>query len=567
MAVHASEHRTLKKPRRLLTVVATAAALAVATLAGASPALASAAPSGAAPAASAPAAAQSTAVTLIPRGSEWKWQYVGSWPTGWNTASFSDSTWRKGTAPLGWGKLTKTTVKYSGSLSRIPLSMQFRKSFTVKDPAALKDVKLSVMADDGVVVYVNGTEVGRKNLPTGKITAASYANKAPNSTAAKELVTFTVPAKALKAGTNVVSASTHLNWRKTPTVGFDAKLVATQGGGLTAPAQSPAPSPTPKPTTSPAPSPQPTTNPAACGAQAKLAPACGALWGVYTTQGANLTSAVTDLESKVDRKFDITLRYHDFSNHQHQGQFPDAAEQALGKDRTLLFAWQSRVSDTKTDIAWARIAKGEMDGFIDSAATRIKAYGQQVMIAFDPEFDNQKKKGPIEDYVRAYQRIHDRFAAKGVTNVTWLWISTGYLGAGNDQHIMDGYPGDKYVDWIGYDPYNFYTCNGTGWSTFEQKVANPYKFFVSQGLGDKPQLLSEYGTSYDPANPTRATQWHKDIPAALKKYPNIKGLVRFNSSGVLSTGEKCSLHLDNGPGMLASFKQAGLDPYVNTRKN
>ncbi|EEB9150725.1 hypothetical protein XL14_24180, partial [Salmonella enterica subsp. enterica serovar Paratyphi B] len=112
----------------------------------------------------------------------------------------------------------------------------------------------------------------------------------------------------------------------------------------------------------------------------------------------------------------------------------------------------------------------------------------------------------------AYRRVHDRFAARGVTNVAWAWVSTGYLGAGNDDRILDGYPGDDYVDWIGYDPYNFYTCNDTEWTTFKDKIQPKYDFFVEHGLGDKPQLLSEYGTSYNVSDPALATAWHRDIP-------------------------------------------------------
>ncbi|MCT1477567.1 glycosyl hydrolase [Microbacterium sp. p3-SID336] len=311
-----------------------------------------------------------------------------------------------------------------------------------------------------------------------------------------------------------------------------------------------------------------TVTPSSCGPQGKLAPSCGALWGVYTTEGATLTTAVTDLEAKVGRRFDITLRYHDFSNHIHQGLFPDSAEQELGRTRTLLFAWQSRVSDTNTNIPWWKVAGGAMDGFIDAAADRVKAYGQQVMIAFDPEFDadNNRDKGTTADYARAYRRVHDRFAAKGVSNVTWLWVSTGYLGAGNDARIMAGYPGNAYVDWVGFDPYNFYTCNGTAWTSFENKVASRSQFFIDQGLGSKPQILSEYGTSYNAANTTLSTSWHREIPAALRQHPQIKAVVRFNAGGALGTGQQCQLQLNNGPGMLTSFRDAGLDPYVNTRQ-
>lgn len=509
-----------------------------------------------------PTASTATAITLLPRGSQWRWRYAaGAWPTGWQSTSFADSAWKSGAAPLGWGSGTRTAVTPEGTPASKPLSIQFRSKFTIPTDKVISDVRLSFRADDGAVIYVNGIEISRVNLPSGGLSANSYATAAPNAATAAQLHTVTIPASALRSGTNTIAASTHLNWRATPTVSFDAEVVA-KATTTTAPA--PAPTlegkPAPITTSKPAPAPAPGAGDV-CGAQGYLAPDCGALWGAYTIKGDTLTTAITGLEQRVGRQFDITLRYHDFSTSAHQGLFPDSHEQTLGQNRTLLFAWQARVAGTNTDIKWASIARGEWDSYIDSAATRVKAFGKPVMIAFDPEFD-RFDKGTMAEYIAAYKRVHDRFAAKGVSNVAWLWVSTGYIGAGNDKKIAAGYPGDAYVDWVGFDPYNFYTCNGSNWTTFENEVKGPHDFLVNSGWGDKPQILMEYGTEFDEANPARSTQFYKDIPSVLKKFPNIKALVRFDAGSGTSS---CDMRIDNGAGMVDAFAKAGLDPWVNTR--
>jgi beta-mannanase len=282
---------------------------------------------------------------------------------------------------------------------------------------------------------------------------------------------------------------------------------------------------------------------------------------VYTLQGTSPVTAVTDLESEVGRRFDLTLRYHDFSTHPTLGVFPDASERTLGTNRTLFMSWQARVGSTNTNLKWADIANGSYDSFITSAATRLKAWNRPVIIAFDAEFDNLTSlKGPVSDYVLAYRRIVDMFRAAGVTNVAWAWVPTGYLGAGNDARTLAGYPGDSYVDWVGYDPYNFYKCNNASWKTFEQTIAPTYNWFVSKGLGKKPFLLSEYGTQYDSANPSASTQWYADIPGVLQRYPNLKGLIRFDADGVVNSGAHCNMWIDNGPGMKTAFANAGHSP-------
>ena len=352
-------------------------------------------------------------------------------------------------------------------------------------------------------------------------------------------VRWSVPASMLQDGRNTVAAVSLLNYKATPDVSFDLSLTGTRSAAL----------------------PQPAPAPGSCGSHGMYAPLCGALWGIYTLNGTDGAAAVTDLEAEVGRSFDLTLRYHDFSNHPSQGLFPDAWERTLGGSRILFMSWQARVSSSNTDLTWADIANGRYDSFISSAATRMKAWDRPVIIAFDAEFDRlTAKKGPVADYVRAYRRIVDMFRAAGVSNVAWAWVPTGYLGEGNDTRTLAGYPGDSYVDWVGYDPYNFFRCTNSRWKTFEETIAPTYQWLVEHGLGNKPFLLSEYGTQYDAANPSASTQWYADIPEVLPRYPNLKALVRFDADGVVVSGARCGLWIDNGPGMKEAFAAAGRTP-------
>ncbi|WP_433180995.1 hypothetical protein [Actinoallomurus sp. CA-150999] len=301
-----------------------------------------------------------------------------------------------------------------------------------------------------------------------------------------------------------------------------------------------------------------------CGADAKLMPKCGAYWGIYSVQGASLTSAVTDIEGKAGRRFDIVLRFHDFSNKPGPGVFPDDSERELGRSRLLFFAWESKLYGKQQSYKWRDIAAGTYDrSVIQPVANRVKAYGRKVFMSFDPEMDRHMTKGELKgneaEYVAAARHVHDVFAKAGVTNVVWVWVVTGALSGDNPQRILHSYPGDAYADWVGWDPYNFYKCHGGQWRTFDEKIGQTYRFFEKNGLGKKPFILPEYGTQFDPADPKRSLQWYREIPGVLKqKYPNIAGLVRFDA------GPGCNLKVDNGPGMLNSYAETGRDPYLNT---
>ncbi|HLQ81633.1 MAG TPA: fibrinogen-like YCDxxxxGGGW domain-containing protein [Brachybacterium sp.] len=185
-------------------------------------------------------------VTAIPAGGEWTYRYETAVPEAdWTSTGFDDSDWADGTAPLGWGHGdlgTELTVEGTK-----PLTAYFRRSFTVEDATQIAALELTTRADDGIVVYVNGTEVTRQNMPDGAIGHGTYATAAPTAAAAlANPVHVTVPGNLVVTGENVVTAEVHLNYRSTPTVSYDL-------GATLVPGDQPAPEPEPDPDPEPEP--------------------------------------------------------------------------------------------------------------------------------------------------------------------------------------------------------------------------------------------------------------------------------------------------------------------------
>lgn len=318
-----------------------------------------------------------------------------------------------------------------------------------------------------------------------------------------------------------------------------------------APTPTPTSSPSSTPTVAAPPVPPPTSS---CSVSRTLVPSCGVYWGAYThpTGSENWETAFTDLEAQSGTKLDIVYRYHDFSGTGTNGAFPDAYEQKLAASGHLLMDnWQSDVFATHAVYSWADVAAGKFDAsVIDPEAARIKAFGKPIFIGFDHEMDSQVgTEGTPADYVAAYRHIHDRFAALGVTNVIWVWTIEGQ--SGHDYLYKSLYPGDAYVDWIGYDPYNFATCHGTAWKSFDQTVTPDYQWLEANGFGDKPFMLPEYGTVPDPSNANAAAAWYGQIQSTLNNDPNIKALLAWDSSA-----GGCDTQL-TGPGEMSAFGQAG----------
>jgi Glycosyl hydrolase family 26 len=303
-----------------------------------------------------------------------------------------------------------------------------------------------------------------------------------------------------------------------------------------------------------------------CRLTEKLVPSCGALWGAYVSSGAgqDWTSPFTDVERSVGRRFDIVKRYHDWSNAGEDGQFPDSAEQTLGARgaRILFFAWTSGIYSTGSHVMWRDIARGVYDdSVIVPEARRILSWRLPVFLDFDHEMEGQdrRKDGSPAEYIAAYQHIHDVFDSQGVTNVIWVWTSTGWLA--NVDRIAASYPGDAYVDWIGYDPYNFYTCNGSAWKTPTQTVEPFYDWLIHSGHRNKPFMLAEYGSVTKDGDSNALGMWYGAMAGTLANFPNLKAVVQFDSA----TSSACDFRVTTSASALAGFARSALSPYVNVR--
>jgi hypothetical protein len=281
----------------------------------------------------------------------------------------------------------------------------------------------------------------------------------------------------------------------------------------------------------------------------KLVPRSGALWG-----SSQVTSG---LEHRLGREFAIAHFYNDWDDN-----FPTPAERARATNGSILFIdWTPQIFGASTTFSWASIAGGSHDAVIDAAADRINAFGQKLFFSFDHEPESGVGKlGTVAEFAAAYRHIHHRFAAKGVDNVVWVWNVMGYSGH-YDMYANDLYPGDAYVDWIAWDPYNWYTCRGLAWTSFGDKVAQFYGWLQQHGFGDKPFMLAEYGTPERPGFSDAKAEWFAGIPAALQnRLPNVKALVYFQHPGRVPG---CDWRVDTSPQSIAAFAAVGRHSYFN----
>ncbi len=173
--------------------------------------------------------AEITGTTLVPTGSTWKYlddgsdqdSVSGDWA--WYDPQFDDNSWAAGPAQLGYGDGDEvTTLDYGGDLNNKYITYYFRQEFEVSDPGQFSELTLRLLKDDGAVVYLNGQEVVRSNMPGGAFDYLTLASAAAVEGVFDE---FSISVADLVTGTNVLAVEVHQVLPTSSDISFDLNLV------------------------------------------------------------------------------------------------------------------------------------------------------------------------------------------------------------------------------------------------------------------------------------------------------------------------------------------------------
>lgn len=92
------------------------------------------------------------------------------------------------------------------------------------------------------------------------------------------------------------------------------------------------------------------------------------------------------------------------------------------------------------------ILNGVYDENLQKIGNWIKNSNRPVYLRIGYEFDGPHNHYDPQLYVEAYHYIADKFQAMNINNVAYVWHSYANY---TKIPIMDWYPGDEYVDWVG----------------------------------------------------------------------------------------------------------------------
>lgn len=182
----------------------------------------------------APGAARAGTTTFVASGDAWKYFDGGTdQGTAWRQPAFDDSSWSSGDAQLGYGDGDEsTTVGYGPNSASKYVTTWFRRSFTATGVAGLVRLDLRLVRDDGAVVYLNGTEIARSNMPVGAITASTLASTAISGADESAWQSFSISPAALAEGGNVLAVEMHQSSGSSSDLSFDLQLLGSDASVL-----------------------------------------------------------------------------------------------------------------------------------------------------------------------------------------------------------------------------------------------------------------------------------------------------------------------------------------------
>jgi len=317
--------------------------------------------------------------------------------------------------------------------------------------------------------------------------------------------------------------------------------------------------------------------------ESKEPPAYLEIPGVYLGTFHGTSSSSLALFEKIGKDVAISAAYLNFSSAFNNGFLKSNAY--VG--RISFLTWEfSPGSNPKVADYEGRVLEAIIDGIYDDHliewASGMREFGKPVFLRFGHEMNGDwyswsgiKNGGGTLDgygspdladgperYVDAFRHVHDVFVENGADNVLWVWCPNApfedmenALGAWNNPAAY--YPGDDYVDWLGFDGYNWGSSAygqqfDAQWRSFDEIFAKSYAELQAIN-NEKPIIIGEFSSTEDGGD---KAAWIRDAFNSIQnKFPQIRGLIWFHIA------KETDWRINSSEEALAVYREAVADDY------
>ena len=175
-------------------------------------------------------------LTIFGPGATWKFEDSGAdLGIAWRSSSFNDNGWSSGASELGYGDGDEATeVEYGPDSSNKYITTYFRRTFDVA-AGDYQAAELLLKRDDGAVVYLDGVEIARSNMPAGAINSLTPASGSVGGGAEDAWFPFTIDPAKLLPGSHTLAVEIHQINGGSSDITFDAELRMISDGSASDP--------------------------------------------------------------------------------------------------------------------------------------------------------------------------------------------------------------------------------------------------------------------------------------------------------------------------------------------
>lgn len=171
----------------------------------------------------------------------WRWRpgtSEASTPdtTAWRMNGFIENgTWNTGQAPIGYGTVSNLPLNTNISgMQNVYNSFFARKTFTINPGEIPSNLKLRYSCDDGILIWINGAFVARRNMATVTPSLNGLASNASSEGLWYD-VNLDNASTFLVEGTNTIAVQLFNQTRNSSDIGFDVELKRPSGTSIIRP--------------------------------------------------------------------------------------------------------------------------------------------------------------------------------------------------------------------------------------------------------------------------------------------------------------------------------------------
>ncbi len=201
------------------------------------------------------------------------------------------------------------------------------------------------------------------------------------------------------------------------------------------------------------------------------------------------------------------------------------------------------------------IAAGGADRYLRAQALAAARWKKPILLRFAPEMNGGWSPWGVKTpgntpaaYVAAWRHAVTVFRAAGARDVRWVWCPN--VDDDGALPFTALYPGDRWVDWVALDGYNW--GRSSDWLSFTQIFARSYDTLAR--LSSKPMMIAETGSGQ--IGGSKAAWISNMFGRELPRFALVRALVWFNGLGDNGT----DFRFNSSPSSAAAFRRGLSSP-------